>query len=829
MFIKEIYISSFGKIENKKIVFNDLTSFCENNGYGKTTICSFIKAMFYGLKQIKANTKTFEDRIHFFPFEKDYCGGSLTYIKNSDEIRIERSFGKKTNDTLVVYKNNVRVDNPQNYIGESLFGIDEEGFIRTIFTDANAIETGTNLSISDKLSQTVEVVSLDSIYHKLDVKEKEINKEIKSLDETCADYKDRITDYSKIELFLTSLYEKYNSLTSKGKYLSNLINEGNKINQQLDNYKEYLRMVDQIEVEKQKAAEVKSKYNKGFLTEEEILKIRTCAKEIDKLNAENNANVLQANEKTDYQNLLSLFGKEVEKQEFHRIQAIIQTLEKNIHLNELLDSNYVKDDNEVFELFNNNELSLDNINYLQMKKEDYQKTTDNIKRIQGKLSQKKNTKAYAIILLVLGILAICGGITSIIFRVLDKIFFGYILLLLASVLFVLTFLLFNKHKKETSKTELILEKEKQNNIVKEVALFIRKYRITESKGIIEDIDLLLKLWDRYNGVKDKINNDNSRKAKNNQEIEKSRKELDRFFNIYHLSGKNYQEMYTLLYMNNEKYKELIVKDETLKNKRSELTMQIENYKNIITNILSIYDIEETDYLPLLDEIIKDKNEYDTIYKQIERLTSEKERYVLEKNVIVNNNISYVDIDDLEEQRSVIIKEIARIDQEIKEREQQVEALEEMTKTYDNYISEKNNLLRKKSIITKTKEIFKDAETSLKEKYIEPVKNSFSEYFDKVSYLKDNIMMDSDYRVKIVKNGVLTDEKHLSSGEHAILSLCFRLALIDNIYKVESPFIILDDPLMSLDDQNFEKAKGLIKFISQKMQVIYFTCHKSREI
>ena len=64
------HIENYGKIHNLDGVFDKgLTEFCENNGFGKTTMASFIRAMFYGLPTYTARSKTFDDRQHFYPFE----------------------------------------------------------------------------------------------------------------------------------------------------------------------------------------------------------------------------------------------------------------------------------------------------------------------------------------------------------------------------------------------------------------------------------------------------------------------------------------------------------------------------------------------------------------------------------------------------------------------------------------------------------------------------------------------------------------------------------------------------------------------------------------
>ena len=48
MKIKELYVAGFGKLKDLKMTFDDgLNVIVRDNGFGKTTLCAFIKAMFY--------------------------------------------------------------------------------------------------------------------------------------------------------------------------------------------------------------------------------------------------------------------------------------------------------------------------------------------------------------------------------------------------------------------------------------------------------------------------------------------------------------------------------------------------------------------------------------------------------------------------------------------------------------------------------------------------------------------------------------------------------------------------------------------------------------
>ena len=102
------YIENFGNIKQRTFDFDGgLTSYCERNGYGKTTLAGFLKAMFYGLKQTRASDKELGERARFYPYEGGKFGGNITLEKDGDTYKIERFFGKKstTDDEVKIYKN----------------------------------------------------------------------------------------------------------------------------------------------------------------------------------------------------------------------------------------------------------------------------------------------------------------------------------------------------------------------------------------------------------------------------------------------------------------------------------------------------------------------------------------------------------------------------------------------------------------------------------------------------------------------------------------------------------------------------------------------------
>ena len=157
MRLKECYIVNFGKISDKKITFSDgLNSFVHENGWGKTTLTAFIRAMLFGLSDSKKTDIEENERKHYLPWNGGVCAGRLTFESSGKIYRIERSFGQKpSQDTFALYDavtGNESHDFSEN-LGRELFGIDKDGFERTVFlSDRNLSGKNTNKTISEKLS-----------------------------------------------------------------------------------------------------------------------------------------------------------------------------------------------------------------------------------------------------------------------------------------------------------------------------------------------------------------------------------------------------------------------------------------------------------------------------------------------------------------------------------------------------------------------------------------------------------------------------------------------------------------------------------------------------
>ena len=93
----------------------------------------------------------------------------------------------------------------------------------------------------------------------------------------------------------------------------------------------------------------------------------------------------------------------------------------------------------------------------------------------------------------------------------------------------------------------------------------------------------------------------------------------------------------------------------------------------------------------------------------------------------------------------------------------------------------------------------------------------------------NLVIDTDLKVSVDDAGMLHESEFLSEGYKDIVNFCSRMALIDALFTEEKPPVILDDPFVNLDDKKVPRALQLVKDLSKEKQILYFACHKSREV
>ena len=144
------------------------------------------------------------------------------------------------------------------------------------------------------------------------------------------------------------------------------------------------------------------------------------------------------------------------------------------------------------------------------------------------------------------------------------------------------------------------------------------------------------------------------------------------------------------------------------------------------------------------------------------------------------------------------------------------------------IAEKEQLLaeakRKYQVATQTSELLAQAKLSLSSAYIPELCAKTQNLLNAVTQGNYKVVTDRNFAISLQENGQTKPLFAFSRGIKEITLLCFRVALAELIYGKDIPLLIVDDAFVNFDEQNFERATTLLKQLSAKTQVIYFTCH-----
>ena len=155
-----LYIEKFGCLSGFELDFEaGVTTLNRPNGFGKTTLAEFIRAMFYGFPRKTKNLES-DKRRKYTPWDGGKCGGNLVFERDGQRWRIERTFGstpKSDTFVLIDLATNRRSNRYSPEIGTELFGIDSDSFERSVYLP-QLREDGdlTTVSIQAKLTDLVE-------------------------------------------------------------------------------------------------------------------------------------------------------------------------------------------------------------------------------------------------------------------------------------------------------------------------------------------------------------------------------------------------------------------------------------------------------------------------------------------------------------------------------------------------------------------------------------------------------------------------------------------------------------------------------------------------
>lgn len=177
----ECNIAGFGTFNDFKLSFDEgLNVILQPNGWGKTTVAAYIKAMLYGFDRKKTRDVSENERLRYKPWTGTRYGGTLDFEFGGREYRIVRSFGATARaDTLKVVDiaSGEKVDLKGKEPGEWVFDLDCAAFQKSVFVGQNGFAfDGSTAGLRNRLNAFVnevdDVAGLDSAKAVLDERRK---------------------------------------------------------------------------------------------------------------------------------------------------------------------------------------------------------------------------------------------------------------------------------------------------------------------------------------------------------------------------------------------------------------------------------------------------------------------------------------------------------------------------------------------------------------------------------------------------------------------------------------------------------------------------------
>ena len=799
MKIIECYVENFGKISKQKFSFKDgLNCINGDNGSGKTTLAAFIRVMIYGMSDTKKASLDENDRKHYLPWQGGVCGGSLTFSAGGKTYRVERTFAAKaSDDSYTLYDTatgRVSADFPEG-LGEGLFGIDADGFERTVFLSERALTPKSeNKSISAKLSDLVgcdgDIGGMDDALKMLEEKRKFYYK--KGGSGELADTKAKIDDITRRLDALTqveaSAENHHRQMQQIHQRIQKAREEAKEILRQRE---EALRRVADVNYEKQ--------YKEMKLSLEDSQRRRTAVSEIFGADIPSHSEIDAASLKSleaksliegttespravEFKGLSAKFDGKIDRAKIESVRAAVDNLQKASE--KQADPRFAKA-KRIFQKRVPSKEEIDGINKLL--------STD-----------KKGLPIGCLIAYILSAICCVAGILT------------EPLLILFGAIGIVTTLAVNIFLSLKAKAD---KRQKIDNFFISVSGISVKDE-AEAKIRLDDMSILLGVIDKGDG------------SDTSDLIEL----IDSIVSLFpEYAGRDRLVAAKVIIAEYDRYAEMAVEERFVMSDRTSKLEKAEKLHQEAMTFLARFRTKTddpfgelrralTEYDRLTSEIVAKRDEMarlESLYTMGEsnQRKAEDELKLLDKKRQENESL----VADLSREYTITEKTYTAECEELEGRDELVMRKAELEEMLAKHMERYDTVILTKKYLT----IAKDNMTS---KYLGKTKSGFIRYAEKIGGITgESFEMDTDFGITKQEGATTRGVEAYSRGTRDLFNLAARLALVDSLYEKESPFIILDDPFTAFDDKKTSAALKLLRELGRDRQIIYFTCSNSRSV
>lgn len=889
------HIEHFGKFSDYTVDFEENPCvFNEPNGWGKSTLASFIKVMFYGFANEKKRGDALErERVRFRPWQGGVYGGELVFEAGGKKYLLNRTFGKKeAEDTFALYDaaTNLLSEDYTANIGEELFQINQESFLRTVFIAQNDCDTGATDSINAKIGNLTDCLDDMNNYESVQEKIKNLRNNLTPSRKTGA-LRQQKEELAQLRDELRRVEAAGQAVEELEAHLAGCVEERGAVLTERSRLQEkwealtaqraveakrthYTSILNQWE-EKRGAVDRELAELGGSAPDRETLQtMQNRRNELLRAESEAAVNELSRSEQENYARLCERFAKGVpDEKDIRRGQGLLLKLEE-LRSASMQNSpsgeerqEYAKlqdrfaganVEGELDEAIRQWNLYIDKKNGLGTK----QATLTSLKALEQSARSPKQSGGGAKAAVFMAVLAFCllaaGGVLT----AMQYAAVGVALLAVGAVAMAAAVVWIGVSRTRKNAEQLYRESTGATLLEREIAddealmAEARQYAAEishrfgmgfsewdeDERRVRDELYALRNDWNRMRRLQAREQDYLSKGYE--EQIQELREQvleiLTPFCAETELAGGQsglLGAVYAALEKDRADY-------ETLKAKSAryaDATKTAADLRDELWKFLKNFGQGEVEDLDTgLRQIVRVLNDYENDRRDLDRLKREREAFETSYDIrcfegqpeeaTESEEALKQKMEQAEERAAALLESIHSYQTQLEARQQELDELqlqrERLEELEQEY--ERNQIFYEH--LGLTAEYLEKAKESLSARYIGPVYDSFQQYYALLSgETAEAFRMDANLHVTRRDMGEQREVREFSLGNQDLINIVLRVALVDAMYEKEKPFLVLDDSFVNLDGERLKTAGTFLHKIAEDYQVIYFTCHESRAL
>ena len=873
------YVENFGCLHRYSRVFDaGLTVIKAPNGAGKTTLAEFLRAMFYGFPRSSASLEK-NPRKKYAPWQGGPYGGNLVFYHEGKQYRIDRTFGDTPKgDTFRLTDNETHLfsDRFTEHIGQELFGIDADAFLRSTYlsqlSDAVPMNTGSiRAKLANLIEDTDDIVSYDAAVKRLQDKRRsllhkdkkggsiyEAQRRISALQLQLQEGRAMVPRWEQSRAALEENTRRQAETQQELLDTREAVTEALRLESASGIFSQYEHMQAQYREQMAQVRDISKNYPKGFPDEAVLTKAASLLnraaglqddippnaseQEAQAFIAQNGARfnrplpssqeISQKKERcTAYLTLQSALRhsamSEAEAQELHQLEAFFAggvPADEKLH--------QCRDRLEEAAVIRQQIVDL-----------------SSQPAPEAKPAPKVPSLIPPILFALLAGLSLGCGVYLILEQLTTygaiAVGAGLLCLIVSVSLAVRRHVagLAPQAPEMPSYTEQIREYELQaRGLEQSVQQLMSHYAVEHDLSLYEQIAQLKAKSDRYRTLQHRQRHAGQEQEVLHRQLEAIAKEVSSFLLPYcgAVPPERFFEALNRLQTDCEQYtraKNLVSQHESLNQARHEERQRCLTTLTTFSQHLNLP--QPLTSQEALSRLQADRSRYQLLLGQAKQYKSDMDLFRVRHSEILaqQRNPESPNAQALqarEQQLSQTLQTLAAqsvsLQQQERQQRVQVDALPGLEDELRRLYAQRAEDEKRCDLLDQTMSYLEQAKQSLSGNYSAPIRKSFGKYMHRLmGEDPENLLITPDLEVQLERYGQGRPLSQLSQGQADMVYLCMRLALSEALFKGEHCFMILDDPFVNLDDEHTAKAAQLLRNLAQDHQIIYLVCNSSRSL